>query len=419
MRTTTRLLRLDGPSILHWDGHALHGLATSKAVVVTVPARFVSFRIEELPPAAEPALKSAARLKADRAFAPLGAVAIEALLPGAHHGRCTALMMALPKSTIETIRAVALTQGHTISAIRVAELSVAVPIGGMVTVAGDACLLAIEQVHGQAHIRGIAALGPVAAAHFKATLTRERLRLGIAEDAPAAPALGNALDFIHPTLTAPPKLLARPAVRLSLLAAGVVLVVSIALGLSISATMNAQIEATALAERLRPLAASLAARRADLKEVATWIDQRPSLAPGLLVLGNALPDGRSDDRVRLVRVRQTVGEDTVVEGTADDRAQMMSFLTRLRRDQHVSYAEIRSSRSPSKEATTVVFELVLRLGSTSPPEKTEKIEKTKVSPGNSLDPNLSAPQAPKEATSLHKSLPIEWNRQQGARHAQA
>ena len=55
MRTTTRLLRLDGPSILHWDGHALHGLATSKAVVVTVPARFVSFRIEELPPAAEPA----------------------------------------------------------------------------------------------------------------------------------------------------------------------------------------------------------------------------------------------------------------------------------------------------------------------------------------------------------------------------
>ena len=104
MRTTTRLLRLDGPSILHWDGHALHGLATSKAVVVTVPARFVSFRIEELPPAAEPALKSAARLKADRAFAPLGVVAIEALLPGAHHGRCTALMMALPKSTIETIR---------------------------------------------------------------------------------------------------------------------------------------------------------------------------------------------------------------------------------------------------------------------------------------------------------------------------
>lgn len=416
---TTRLLRLDGPSILHWDGHALHGLATSKAVVVTVPARFVSFRIEELPPAAESALKAAARLKADRAFSPLGAVAIEALLPGAHHGRCTALMMALPKSTIETIRAVALTQGHTISAIRVAELTVAVPLGGMVTVAGDACLLAIEQVHGQAHIRGIAALGPVSAANFKATLTRERLRLGIAEDAPAAPALGNALDFIHPTLNAPPHLLARPAVRLSLLAAGVLFVVCIALGLSISAAMNAHVEATVLAERLRPLAASLASRRADLKEVATWIDQRPSLAPGLLVLGNALPDGRSDDHVRLVRVRQTVGEDTVVEGTADDRAQMMSFLTRLRRDQNVSYAEIRSSRSPSKEATTVVFELVLRLGSTSSLEKMEKTEKAKASPGNSLDPNLSTPKATTETTSLHKLLPSELNHQQGARHAEA
>ncbi len=382
MRTTTRLLRLDGPSILHWDGHALHGLATSKAVVVTVPARFVSFRMEELPPAAEPALKAAARLKADRAFAPLGAVAIEALLPGARHGRCTALMMALPKSTIETIRAVALTQGHTISAIRVAELTVAVPVGGMVTVAGDACLLAIEQLHGQAQIRGIAALGPVAAAYFQATLTRERLRLGIAEDAPAAAALGNALDFLHPTLNAPPQWLARPAVRLGLLAAGVMVIVAVALSLSISAAMNAQVEATTLANSLRPLAASLASRRSDLKEVGAWIDQRPSLAPSLLALGNALPDDRSDDRVRLVRVRQTLGEDTVVEGTADDRAQMMSFLTRLRRDQHVSYAEIRSSRSPSKESKAVVFELVFRLGATSPPEKAEKIKTTSRIPAN-------------------------------------
>jgi hypothetical protein len=160
------------------------------------------------------------------------------------------------------------------------------------------------------------------------------------------------------------------------LAAGVVVIVAVALSLSISAAMNAQVEATALANSLRPLAASLASRRSDLKEVGAWIDQRPSLAPSLLALGNALPEGRSDDRVRLVRVRQTLGEDTVVEGTADDRAQMMSFLTRLRRDQHVSYAEIRSSRSPSKESKAVVFELVFRLGVTSPPEKSEKTKTT-------------------------------------------
>src|SRR5688572_33408776 len=51
-----RLRLLDGPATLHWDGRALHGTATSRGVVVTVPARFVSFRFEDLPPAAEPPL---------------------------------------------------------------------------------------------------------------------------------------------------------------------------------------------------------------------------------------------------------------------------------------------------------------------------------------------------------------------------
>ena len=45
-----RLRLLDGPAILRWDGRALHGATTSRGVVVEVPARFVSFRLEDLPP---------------------------------------------------------------------------------------------------------------------------------------------------------------------------------------------------------------------------------------------------------------------------------------------------------------------------------------------------------------------------------
>jgi hypothetical protein len=358
---SNRLRLLDGPPILRWDGRALHGLATSKAVVVAVPARYVSFRIEDLPPAAEPALKAAARMKAERAFAPLGAVAIEALLPPARNGRVAALMLALPKGTIDAIRATALTQGHVVASIKVAELLEPVPTGGVVTVAGEACLLALDLAHGKASLRGIAILGPAAAPGFAALLVRERLRLGVAEDAPAAAAVGAQLDFLHPTLAAPPALLTRPGVRLGLLTAGVVLAVIAALGLAVHDALAARTEALAAAERLRPLASALAARRADLKEVAGWLDERPSLAPGLHVLAQALPGGGSDEQVRLTRVRQTLGEETVAEGTAGDRAQMLGYLDRLRRDHRVSFAEIRASRSPSKESRAVVFELVLRL----------------------------------------------------------
>ena len=95
-----RLRLLDGPAILRWDGRALHGATTSRGVVVEVPARFVSFRLEDLPPAAEPALKAAARMRAERAFGPLGPVVIEALLPPADQGRCHALLMAPLRSVV-------------------------------------------------------------------------------------------------------------------------------------------------------------------------------------------------------------------------------------------------------------------------------------------------------------------------------
>ncbi len=356
-----RLRLLDGSATLHWDGRALHGTTTSRGVVVTVPARFVSFRSEDLPPAAEPALKAAARLRAERAFAPLGPVAIEALLPLAGHGRGQALLMALPKTTCDAIRQAAISQGHVVNAIRVAELLVDIPVGGVVQVGGEACLVAL--VHGT--VRGIAALGPVPAPGFAALLARERLRLGISEDVPGAPAPGSELDFLHPTLLAPPALLSRPGVRLALLAAGIVLVLAAALGLAVNDTIRERADAQAVAERLRPLASALAERRADLKEVAPWLDARPSLAPGLHVLAKALPDGNGDEPVRLVRVRQVDGEDTVVEAAAGDRAQMVAYLERLRRDQRVSFAEIRSSRSPSKESKSVVFELVMRLSAES------------------------------------------------------
>ena len=373
-----RLRLLDGPATLRWDGRALHGATTSRGVVVEVPARFVSFRVEDLPPAAEPALKAAARMRAERAFGPLGPVVIEALLPPAQQGRCHALLMALPKATAEAIRQAAISQGHVVNVIRVAELAVDVPVGGLVTVAGEACLVALY--HGQ--VRGVAALGPVDAPGFATLLARERLRLGVSDDAAGVAAPGPDLDFLHPTLSAPPALLSRPGVRLGLLAAGVLVVLAAALGLTVFDTLAARSTAQAEAAKLRPLAAALAMRRADLKEVAPWLDARPSLAPGLHVLAKALPDGTADDHVRLVRVRQVDGEDTVVEASAGDRAQMVAYLERLRRDARVAFAEIRSSRSPSKESQSVVFELVMRLGenSRSAAEDAEGAEDGKAGP---------------------------------------
>ncbi len=388
-----RLRLLDGPATLHWDGRALHGAATGRAVVVDVPARFVSFRFEDLPPATGPALKAAARLRAERAFAPLGPVAMEALLPPPGHGRCQALLLALPKATIDAIRTVALSQGHVVEAIRVAELAVDIPAGGVVTVGGEACLVAGDG----ARVRGIAALGRTDAPGFAAVLARERLRLDLAEDAAAVPAPGAELDFLHPTLLAPPALLSRPGVRLGLLAAGIALVLAAALGLAVMDALSARATAQAEAAKLRPLATALATRRKDLKEVATWLDQRPSLAPGLHVLAKALPDGNSDDQVRLVRVRQVDGEDTVAEGAASDRAQMVAYLERLRRDPRVSYAEIRSSRSPSKESKSVVFELVMRMG--SPQSGSPEVRKS----GNPSETTPASEPAPPAPTTTEKA----------------
>jgi hypothetical protein len=342
---------------LHWDGRALIGTAASKAVTVTVPARLVSFRHEEFPPAPPEALKAAVRMRAERAFAPLGPVAIEALIAPLTNGRCGALLLALPRTTLDAIRQAALTQGRTLAAVRVAELLVSVPTGGLVTVEGETSLVVVAD----GAVRNLATLGTTTADGLPARLARERQRLSVDATMAGAPAAGITLDFLHPTLNAPPALMARPGVRIAALATGIAAVLVLWATLTVNDALAGRAEAQATAERLRPLAKALADKRADLKEVAPWLDARPSLAPGLNALTQALPALGADDQVRLTRVRQSPGEDAVAEGHAGDRAQMMAFLDRLRRDPRVAFAEIRASRSTSKESRTVVFELVFRL----------------------------------------------------------
>lgn len=354
---TTRFRMNAQPAVLTWDGQALHGQATGCSVRVVVPARLVSFRSETLPPAAAPALKAAARMKAERAFAALGAVAIEAVISPPQGGSAGALLMALPRTTIAAITAAATARGHAVAAIGIAELDVPVASGGLAVAAGETCLVAISA----GRVSVVAALGRSDAAGFAATLERERLRLGVPADAPAMPALGEGVDFLHPDLDAAPPLMARRGFRLGALAAGLALLLILAAGLAVADALRERANALAEAASLRPLAATLTTRRSELAEVKEWFDARPSLLPGLHALSTALPAADSEDQVRLVRVRQVPGEDAVVEATAADRGQMMAFLDRLRRDPRVASAAIRSSRTPGKESRAVTFELVLRL----------------------------------------------------------
>ena len=367
MPAKTRFRLSTAPPVLNWDGQALRGETPSKVVDVAVPARFVSFRREEFPPAAEALLKSAIRLRAERAFIALGPVAIDMLLGPVLTGRRVALLMALPRPTIAAIHAAAKAQGRSVAAVRVAELLVAVPQGGVVRCGGEACLVALDGAQaGDAAarvpvVREVVALGRGDAPDLAARLVRERLRTGTEEDQPAAPALGAALDFLAPTLSAAQPLLERPAVRVGILAATLAGLFVLWGALSITDTLAERAKAVDDAARLRPLAKELADKRADMKEVAPWLEARPSLAPGLDALAVALPGEGSDDQVRLSRVRQTPGEEAIAEGQAGDRAQMMGFLGRLRKDKRIAFAEIRASRSPSKESRAVVFELVFRL----------------------------------------------------------
>jgi hypothetical protein len=354
---TSRFRLGEAPSILHWDGTTLHGTATARAVVVTVPLRLAAVRVEHLPPAAPTALRAAARLKAERAFAPLGPAAIDAIISTPAATGVTALLIALPKPVISAIRTALAERDHTLAALRIAELLLPVPVGGVVVAHGEACLIASQADR----LSGLAALGRTDHPEHAIVLARERLRLDVAEDAPPLPPPGAHLDFLAPTLNAAEPMLQRRAFRLGILAAGLAALLLLGLGMFITDALSERSAAQAEAARLRPLAKTLAARRSELAEVAPWFDARPSPTPGLAVLAAALPPLGGSEQVHLIRVRQVAGEDAVAEATAADRNQMMAFLERLRRDPRVEAAAIRSSRNPSKEARTVVFELILRL----------------------------------------------------------
>lgn len=353
---TTRFRAPAASSTLHWDGAILHGAAATRQVTVTIPARLASFRCEDLPPASAVALQAAARLKSERVFAALGPVAVDGILTTGP-GSSGVLLVAVPRNVISAIEAAAGARGNAVAAIRIAELAEPVQAGGLVEAHGEGCLLAIEA----GRVRAVAALGPVADAGFAARLALARLSLGVDEGVPAQPAVGASIDVLHPTLFAPPPLLARRGVRIGLLAAGLAAVVMLAVGVAAVDAVSGRAEARAEAERLRPLAGVLTARRADLAEVGGWLDDRPRLAPGLQALASALPAAGSDEQVHLVRVRVVPGEDAVAEGVAGDRAQMMAFLERLRRDPRIGSAVIRASRAPAKDQRTVSFELVYRL----------------------------------------------------------
>jgi hypothetical protein len=370
MLRSSRFTRFDATKSLLWDGHALQGQSFAQAITVLVPARLISFRLEAFPPAPEMVIKAAARLKAERIFSALGPVCIDAIVQNARENRCLVVLMALPKNTVEQIKKAAAVHGKSVRKIQVAELVQDIPVGGLQLCGEDACLIQCEQ----GHITAIAALGLQGAANYATQLSRERLRLNISDTMPGMPAPGLHIDFLHPHVAAPPPLFQRSGVRLSLLAAGVVLIIALAITFAVGDAISARDNALAEAKKLAPLAQALAARRSDMKEIGLWLAERPSLAPEMHAVTQALPAGEAKEQIRLVRVRQSFGEDTIVEASASDRSAMLAFIARLRADERIAFAEARSSRSPSKESQQVIFELVLRLEQNTP--KTDKIPGT-------------------------------------------
>lgn len=354
---SARLLRAGPPPALRFDGTALTGELVGKAVEVHIPARLVSFRLEEFPAATDEVLRAAIRLRAERAFAALGPVAVDAILAPPIEGKRTALLAAIPRSALEAIHHAARAQNRTVTAVRIAELQAPIPAGGVAEAGGEACLVRVDD----GAIRALAPLGRRDAPGFDALLMRERLRLGVAADAAGGVHRSAAIDLLHPVISAPPAFLSRPAVRLGLLATGVAAAAILAISIIAFDAVSERASATATVESLRPQAAVLAARRVELKELAGWFDDRPSLAPGLHALSKALPGNGSGDQVRLVRVRQQPGEETVAEGVAGDRAQLMAFLGRLRQDPRIASAEVRTFRSLTKGSNEVGFEVVFHM----------------------------------------------------------
>ena len=340
-------------TVLPWDGRAVPGLVPGQRVVVAVPLRCVALRREVLPPAPPAALAAALRLRAPRLFAALGPMAVDAVLHPARDGQAVALLVALPQAVLEAIRAAVATQGGVLAGVRVAGLADPVAEGGILGQGEDRALVVRA---GDGTVQDVVPLGTDPTEEARA-----RLRLGVPADAPASAPLAPDIDLLTPRLAAPVPLLQRPGARPAALAAGLAALLLLAGGLTLADAIATRDAALADEARYAPLAAGLAVQRKDLKEVARWFDERPSLVPALAALAAALPAEGSADRVRVVRLRQVPGEPALAEASAGDRGQMLAFLARLRADRRIAGAELRAFRTPSKASDEVVFELSITL----------------------------------------------------------
>ena len=362
-RPSSRPRRSAPPARLHWDGTGLVGDAPAGPVEVLVPARLVALRRELFPAAVPAAWRAAAALRGLRAFAPLAPFKLDGVVQALGDGQGSVLLAALPQVTINAITTAAQARGVSISAIRIAELLVDVPVGGVVEVAGERSLIR----HHDGAVQAVATLGAVNDPQAEARLARDRLRLGVPADAPAATACGEALDFLHPALTATAPWHRRPAVRLAALGTGIAAAAALALGVVVWDTLSERAEAQAELARMAPLTTTLGGMRSDLKDVAGWFAERPLPAAGLLVVSQALPSPGADEKVCLTRLRLRPGEDGVAEGVAGDRAHLLGFVDRLRRDPRVANAEVRSFRSQGggkageHSDREITFEVVFRL----------------------------------------------------------
>ena len=347
----------NGTSALHWDGTSLHGEGKGKSVVVTISLRLLALRREILPAAPLPTLRAALRIKAERDFAVLGPVVIDAILYPPKYHSCTALVFALPVPVQTAIKNAVQAQGHILKAIEIAELQIPVLMGGVISVQGESTLIA----HNDGEILAFSSLGRSDAPEFDRLLQRERVRLNVPANTPAVAQVGQNCNFLQPSLTLIEPWLHRRSFRVAILAATLGFCLVFLLFLHIWDLLRQRQSLLVEAANVRPVANELANQRADMKELAAWFGQRPLVAPTLALLAKALPPLGSDDQVRLVRLRQIPGEDFLAEGIAADRGQMMDFLKKLRQDPHCSMAEIRSFRAPTKGSNELVFELVFRM----------------------------------------------------------
>lgn len=354
---------------------------------VLVPAARASFRLEQLPAAAPAALREAARVRAERLFPALGPAVVEAVFgPVGAAGRA-AWFAALPRPLLAEIEAAAAAAGAELKAVRIAEFQGAIPAGGVVVCADQATWVAATD----GWPSQVVPLG--ARSGHEGVLARARLQSGT--EAPGAaqhlrPELAG-LDFLHPALTAPVPLWARPKVRLAGLAAAVALSAAVGLWLWTDGVRRHRADLEAELDALAAPAKAAETQKQETRHLSGWFEGRPHPADDLQVLTQALGDAR--EPLRLVRVRQAAGEPTVAEGVAGDRATLMAFLTRLRAA--APQTELRSSRLGTGDQ--VSFEVAFAAPAAGAKPAAKPAAKQETAPAAAAAPAVESAPAPASA----------------------